>query len=214
MSMLRVPAIIAGVLFMSSFSADAMEFADRPGMTSGLSAPLAIRAMSMSDCLRRQIDGPVILLPVQAAARKLSDRPRPVSLVPIRLSATMLRDRPGRMSAEFSAISIGSDVGREDRAAVQSSHLRLIPAPTAMTFENRPGPISNRFKTLAAASIEYADRRGFTSSLARTDTPPGIQAQTGSLEFCLGSIAPCGPVSFAPRPEMGILSAAYRNGRL
>src|SRR5688572_28384828 len=104
MLILKIPGVFAAVLFMSSVSADVMELADRPGVTSGLSASRAILTMPTGDCLRRQINNQVILLPVQAAERKLSDLPRPVSLVPIRLSAT-LGNRPGRLSAEYGTVS-------------------------------------------------------------------------------------------------------------
>jgi hypothetical protein len=202
MVILKVQAVMAAVLFMS-VSADAMEFADRPGTMFELSAPRAIRSMPADDCLRRQIDSHVILLPAQAAERKFSDRPRPVSRVPVRLSATMSGDRRGRLSAEFSAIARGSVIRFEHWAGVVSSRLGPIPAPTAMRFENRPGPILNRFKALAAVSNKFADRRGFTSSLVKT-----------TVEFCLGSIAPCGPVSFVPRLGMDALSAAFHDARL
>ncbi|MGH6875297.1 MAG: hypothetical protein ACREDW_09785 [Aestuariivirgaceae bacterium] len=164
MLILKVPAFIAAVLFLSSVSAGAMEFADRPGMMSGSSTPQAIRDRPTDDRLRRQINSLLIPQPVQAAERKPSDRPRPVSLVPIRFSFAKFGDRPGRLSAEFSAVS---NISFEHGAGVAGSDFRPIPAPIAMKFENRPGPISNRFGTLAAVSIKFADRRGFTSSLPR-----------------------------------------------
>ena len=97
MSILRVPAVMAAVLFMSSVSAQAMEFADRPGVTFDVvGASSATRAMLTDDCSRRQINTYSILLPVAIAETKPADRPRPVSLIQIRVTRMILSDRPGR----------------------------------------------------------------------------------------------------------------------
>jgi hypothetical protein len=49
------------------------------------------------------------------------------------------------------------------------------------------------FKALAAGDIRFADRV-FTSSLSKVAP---VSGQSGSVKFCVGSMAPCS-VSFAP----------------
>jgi hypothetical protein len=85
-----------------------------------------------------------------------------------------------------------------------------MPCPTgfaAMTAERpkRTNPVGSRSKftaaliarrfekALAAGDIRFADRL-FTSSISRA---PRTVIPTSSLDFCIGSIAPCGAVRFA-----------------
>jgi hypothetical protein len=190
---LKVPAIIAAMFFMSSVSAQAMEFADRPGpISEAFNSPSTVRALPIEDRSRRQIDNHVVLLPITKPGTKLTDRPRPISnIIPIRVVHIMLGDRPGRLSAEFSAVSRNSGIRF---AGVVSNRFKPIATPTAMKFENRPGSISNRFKALAGVGIKFEDHPDFTSSLSKTTTPFEIHTRPGSMEYCAGSVEPC--VSF------------------
>lgn len=192
----RVSAVIAAVLLMSSVSAQAMEFADRPEpISEAFNSPAAVRAIPSDDHSRRQINNPVVLLPVIVAETKLTDRPRPVSnVIPIKVSHS---DRPGRLSAEFTKVARGSGIRFEYGPGVVASWLQPATASTALKFENRPGPVSNHFNISVAASIKFADRDLFTSSLPKSIAPYEIHARSGSLEFCVGSMAPCGVLSFA-----------------
>lgn len=200
MLILRVPAVIAAVLFMSSASAQALEFVDRQGPISGaFNSSSAVRAIPGDDHSRRQINDAVLLLPATVAETKLADRPRPVSLVRIRVASMMFGKGPGRLSAEFSAIATASRIRFDHRLGVISNHFEPIAMATAVRFENRPGPISNRFKTSPDVSIKFADRRGFTSSLPESTTPFGLHVRPSSVEFCIGSIAPCGLLSSSRR---------------
>lgn len=58
---------------------------------------------------------------------------------------------------------------------------------------NRPGSVSIRFKVLAVGDVRAADRI-LTSSVSKA---PSVEINTSSAEFCVGSIAPCGPVRVA-----------------
>jgi hypothetical protein len=48
-----------------------------------------------------------------------------------------------------------------------------------MRFENRPGSVSNRFKTLNVRTITFEDRSGFTSSLSKAPTPLAFPTTIG-----------------------------------
>lgn len=196
----KVPAVIAAVLFMS-VSVQAMEFADPPGPISGaLSSPrLTVHANPCADHSRRQINNPVALLPASVAGTKLADRPRPASLIRIQLVRVVFGDRPGRLSAEFRAVAHGT-MRFEHRPGKVTNRFKATNTASAMKFENRPGPVSNRFKTLASVS-KFADRRSFASSQTKIAPPVGLHVRPEAVDFCVGSIAPCGFVSFAQRPE-------------
>jgi hypothetical protein len=195
---LKVPAVIAAMFFMSSVSAQAMEFADRPGPISAvLSSPSIVRAMPSADRSRRQIDNHVVLMPGTVTGMKLTDRLRPISsLIQARVAHVMFEDRPGRLSAEFSAVSSGSGIRFEHRPGVASNRFKPIATPTAMKFENRPGSISNRFKA-SIVSSKSEDRPGFTASLSKTTTPLEVHTRLSSGEFCVGSAAPCDPLRWS-----------------
>jgi hypothetical protein len=208
MLILRVPAVIAAVLFMSSVSAQALEFVDRPGPISGVfNAPSAVRAIPSGDHSRRQINDAVLFLPATVAETKLADRPRPVSLVRIRVASMIFGKGPGRLSAEFSAVSRDASIRFEHRPAMVTQHFK--PTVTIATrFGNRPDAMLNRFKASAAVSFKFEDRPGFASSPEKTTTPIEFHAQPSSVEFCIGSIAPCGPLSFAQQPQATLMRAA------
>jgi hypothetical protein len=215
MLILKVPALIAAVLSISSVSAQAMEFADRPGPVSGaFNSSSAIRAIASEDRSRRQINNHLIMLPVTATGSKLADRPRPLSnLIRIRVTHRMFEDRPGRLSAEFSAVARASGIRFEYGPGLASSWLKPIAAPTVMKLKHRPAHISNRFKASVAENNKFEDRPGFTSSPAKPTTLFGIQPRPDSAGFCVGSMAPCDLWSFAKR-RMSIRSAAHHNERL
>jgi hypothetical protein len=177
---LKFPAAIAAVVSMLSVSAQAMEFADRPNLISGVSSPSTVRAMPSVDHSRRQIDNHVILLPVAPAGTKLADRPRPISnLIQARVAYRIFGDRPGRLSAEFSAVSKGPSIRFVNRPGQLSNRFNPTATHTVMRFEDRPGSTSNRFKPLAAGTITFEDRPGFTSSLSKAPTPLAIRATRG-----------------------------------
>jgi hypothetical protein len=189
MLILKVPAVIAAVLFMSSVSAQAMEFADRPGVTFDVvSAGKAIQVTQSDDCSRRQIHKLNVLL--TSARTKLVGRPGTI------LNVIQNSERPGRLSAEFSNVDKRSGFRFEYGPGELASWLKPTATAVAMKFEDRPGPSTARFKTLAAVS---GDSHILTSSLAKPKPPVGVHVRPSA--FCVGSIAPCGPLSFAQRPE-------------
>jgi hypothetical protein len=209
MSIAKAPAVFAAVLFMSSVSAQAMEFANRPAPISETfaSAP-TVRAVHSDERLRRPINNHNILHPVSVEWMKLTGRPRPIAnFQRVWVVQMTFQNRPGRLSAEFSAVARGFRIKFEYGPGELSSWLKPTANPIAMTFDYHPGPIRNLFPPLAAENIKFADR-GFTSSLTKTNTPePG----KGSAGFCVGSMAPCGSLNFA---ETSILSSAYNDERL
>jgi hypothetical protein len=160
----KVPAVVAAVLFMSSVSAQAMEFANRPGvMSEVLASSSAILAMPIED--RGQVNHRVVR-PATVPGIRPASRHRPVSKsIPTRMAAMMFVHSLGPISHGVSAFS-----------------------SSGIKFENRPGPV-NRFKELAAGKNKLEGHPDFTSSLSRATTSSDIH--TGSAEFCAGSIAPC-----------------------
>lgn len=213
MLIVKVPAVVAVVLFLSSVSAQAMEFADRPGLNSAMiSSPAAIRALLTGDCSRRQINNRNVLLPPSVTWTKLADRPSSIAnrtQIPVAQAI-----RPGRLSAEFSSVARKPGIKFEYGPGLASGWLKPSATHIAMKFEHRPGPISNRFITSAAGSIRVGDRDDFTSSLTKTTILPGIERREGSAQFCIGSMAPCGSLSFVELFTIGVQSAAYHEERL
>jgi hypothetical protein len=171
MSILKISAAMAALLFMS-VSAQAMEFADRPGSVSEALTPArTIGAIASGERLRRQIDDQSILQPVSVEWMKLADRPRPISnLKGVWVVQRTFQNRLGRLSAEFSAVT------------------------GATNFDHHTGPIGNLFPPLAADDIAPADHNS-TSSLTKTIVPAEIKK--GPAESCVGSMAPCGSMNFA-----------------
>jgi hypothetical protein len=73
-------------------------------------------------------------------------------------------------------------------------------------FGNRLGSMSVGLKALAAGDIRFADRV-ITSSLSKAAP---LSTHTGSVKFCVGSMAPCS-VSFSPtRTALNV----HRTGRM
>jgi hypothetical protein len=204
MLIVRVPAVVAAVLFMSCVSAKAMEFADRPGMTLDVISSLpAVRLILNDDYSRRQINNLNILLPTTLTQTRQVERPKPVSnIIPAKLSWS---DRPGRLSAEFSAVNKKFGIKFGHRLWMASSSIKPTAKPPAISFED---PTLSRFRILAALKIRSEDRRGFTSSLAKINTAYNTHTPPSSVEFCEGSIAPCGRVNFAQGDRKGRMRAA------
>jgi hypothetical protein len=101
---------------------------------------------------------------------KLASRHRPVSKpVAIRSAAKTFSERPYQPS-------------------LVSNPFTFVVVPIEIKFENRRGLVSNSFKALAIGDIRFADRL-FTSSVSKVSP--------NSVEFCVGSIAPCGLGKFA-----------------
>lgn len=127
MVIVKASTALAAILFISSVSAKAMEFADRPGSISGVvSSSKAARASD--DCLRRQLNS-LNVLSAPVTGTKLADRPSPIS---------------PRIRFEYGP-------------GAASSWLKPVAARAAITFELRPGPISNRFTASAARGIKAGD---------------------------------------------------------
>jgi hypothetical protein len=202
----KVPAAIAATLFLSSFSAQAMEFADRPGITFDAVSSLS---MPTDDYSRRQIDKLNIFLPVPVAETKLIERPKPISnVIPTKLSQSEIR--PGRLSAEFSAVAETSAMRFEYGPGLASSWLKPTATHIGMKVDYHPGPIANLFPTLAAVNITD---HGHTSSLTKTIPLSEIQPAESSGGSCVGSMAPCGSPSFAERSRSAE-SEAFHDERL
>jgi hypothetical protein len=207
----KVPAAIAAVLFMSSVSAQAMEFADRPGpLSESFASALTVRALQSEERSRRQINDHNILQPASVAWIKL-DRPRPISnLKRVWVVQMTFQNRPGRLSAEFSAVAKGSRIKFEYGPGEVTSWLKPTARPIAMKFDHHQGLIGNLFPALVAVNIKFADR-GITSSLTKINISSEIEPGKDSPGSCAGSMAPCGSLNFA---DMGILSPAYPDERL
>jgi hypothetical protein len=183
MLMVKVPAVVAGILFMSSVSAQAMEFADRPGIAVDVARSVpATRPIFSDDYSRRQINLHDILLLGPVAGQKLGDRPRPISLVRIRVTRGMSENRPGRLSAEFSAVVKPSGVKFEFGPGELASWLKPTATAVAVNFEDRRRPISARFKSLTTVNSNIADHHIFTSSFARVKPPVGLHVRPGAMK--------------------------------
>jgi hypothetical protein len=169
----KVPTALAVMLFISTVSAQAMQFADRPGLISeGVSSSAAARALPSDDCLRRQITDRHVLLSHPVAGTKLADRPRPISnRIRIAAAEMMFETRPGRLSAEFSAVAKSHGMRFEYGPGMASGWLKAAADRTAIRFEHRP---ANRFTKWAAGSIKVRNRDDFTSSVTRM----GVQSTT------------------------------------
>jgi hypothetical protein len=184
MLIVKVPTALAAILFISSVSAQAMQFADRPSLISEVvNSSTATRALPSDDRSRRQINNRTVLLSVPVTGTELADRPSPIS---------------NRIRFEYGP-------------GMASSWLNPMAPRAAITFELRPGPISNRFKASADGSIKAGD---FTSSMTKTTVPSGIRPGHAIAHFCIGSMAPCGSPSFAERFTIGVRSEAYHHEQL
>jgi|SRR5215207_480823 len=209
MLIVKVPAVVAAVLFMS-VSAHAMEFANRLGTISEtFTTALNVRAMQSKERPHRQITNHTILMPVSVAWIKLADRPKPISKR-IWVVKMTLQNSPGRLSDEFSAAARSSRIKFEYGPGEVSSWFKLAATPVIMGFDHHLSPIGNLFPPLAFEDITFADR-GLTSSLTKANIPSEIWPRNGSARLCVGSMAPCGSLNFA---DMGNLSPAYTDERL
>jgi len=169
----KVPTALAVMLLISSVSAQAMDFADRPGLISERAdSSAATRALQSDDCLRRQITDLHVLLSHPVTGTKLTDRPRPISnRIRIAAAEMVVETRPGRLSAEFSAIAKSHGIRFEYGPGMASGWLKAAAALPAIRFEHRP---ANRFTKWAAGSIKVGNRDDFTSSVTRM----GVQSTT------------------------------------
>lgn len=175
----KVSAVIAAVLFMSSVSAQAMEFADRPGMPVVRSMPTL---QVTSDLARRQINQPKSLLGSDEKAMAILDSIFALLAEP---------EGPGRLSAEFSPVVVDSG-NFERRPIMIGSRMNDAIRRAAMRFEDRPRH---------AVTRKFVDHI-VTSSVRKSKVPFGLHSRPSAAEFCVGSIAPCGPLNFAQRHLM------------
>jgi hypothetical protein len=84
--------------------------------------------------------------------------------------------------------------------------INRLDAHHGIKFGYRPGSMSVGLKALAAGDIRFADRV-ITSSLSKAAP---LSTHTGSVKFCVGSMAPCS-VSFSPtRTALNV----HRTGRM
>src|SRR5688572_9475681 len=176
----KVSAVFAAVWVMCSVSAQAMEFGDRPGMTVVSSMP-ALQVASVGDLARRQINQSKSLLGTDE---------RTMAILNSIFALLAEPEGPGRLSAEFSPVVVVSG-NFEHRPIMIGSRIKAVIKRAAMRFEDRPG---------TAMTGKLADRI-VTSSVRKSKTPFGLHSRPSAAEFCVGSIAPCGPLSFAERSE-------------
>jgi len=211
----KVPAVVAAVLFMSSLSAQAMEFADRPRpISEAFTSTLTVRAMQSEERSNRQLNKHNLIHPVSVEWMKLADRPRPISnLKRVWVIQTKFQNKPGRLSAEFSAVARDYSMNFEYGPGELSSWLKPTETRITLKGSHHRGPIGNLFPPLAAEDIKFADR-GFTSSITKPITRLETQPRQTSGQFCVGSMAPCSSLSFAQPSRMGSLSAPYHDERL
>src|SRR5215216_2109407 len=136
----KVPAVIAAVLFMSSVSAKAMEFADRPGPISEITSALAVRAIQSEERSHRQINNQNILHSVSVEWMKFADRPRPISNLKRVWVQRTSQTKPGRLSAEFSAVAKSSRMGFEYGPGELSSWLKPTETRIVLKASHHRGP--------------------------------------------------------------------------
>jgi hypothetical protein len=179
----KVTAVVAAVLVMSSVSAQAIEFGDRPGIPVVRSMQ-AVQVTSAGDLARRQIDQPKSLLG--------ADRQTMVILNSI-FSLLSETEGRGRLSAEFSQVAV--DFGNFERRTVMSGRKIKDISRRSITFADRPGLATARINP-ATLTDKLVDRV-VTSSVRSVKASFGRHSRPKAAEFCVGSIAPCGSVSFA-----------------
>ena len=170
MVIVKVPTALAAILFVSTVSAQAMQFGDRPGLIPEMvGASAASHVLRSDDCSRRQIANRAVLLSAflsaPVTAIKLSDRPRPISSrIRIAVAETMFATRPGRLSAEFSAAATSYGMKFEYGPGLASGWIKAAATRSAMSVGHRP---ANRVTAWAVGSIKVGNRDDFTSSLTR-----------------------------------------------
>ena len=175
----NISALVAAVMVMTSVSAQAMEFADRPGVL--VSSKPAVQASLVGDLARRQIHQPKSLLGTDKGTMAILN-----SIFELLAEA----EGPGRLSAEFSPVVVVSG-NFEHRPIMIGSRIKAVIKRAAMRFEDRPR---------AAVTNKLVDQT-VTSSLRRFKAPFGLHNGPNAAPFCVGSIAPCGPLGFAERSE-------------
>jgi hypothetical protein len=174
----KISALVAAVLVMSSVSAHAMEFADRPGMAVVSSMP-ARQAAFVGDSARRQINQRKSLLGTDDWT---------MAIVNSILAPEI--EGQGRLSPEFSPVIVRND-NFEHRPVMIGSKIKDSVTRAAMRFEDRPGPV---------ITSKLVDQIA-TSSVRKATANFGFHNRPDAAQFCVGSIAPCGPLSFAKRSE-------------
>jgi hypothetical protein len=190
MMILRVPAVVAAVLFMSSVSVEAAGFADRPDMLYGNALQQIVHVSK--DRLRRQISSHIVF---PTAPRLILNFVR-IPKIHVALAMT-----PGRLSPEFSPAIRRPAVNFETWSRLGSGRY------SAMTFKDQPGPMSKRVRMAAPRIIRF-DRPAFVPTPKKT-AAVRLHSSPSSVNFCVGSMAPCGSLSFAQPSRPNIRSAAY-----
>jgi hypothetical protein len=155
----KVSAVIAAVLFMSSVSAQAMEFADRPGMRVVSSLP-ASQGAWVGDLARRQIHQPKSLLGTDEGTKAILN-----SIFELLAEA----EGPGRLSDEFSPVVVNSG-NFERRPIMIGGKIKNTIRRAAMRFEDRLGLAPTRLNTATAVTSKLAGRI-VTSSVRKTKSP-------------------------------------------
>ena len=138
-------AAVIAILLMSSVSANAMEFGDRPG----LSSPTVSHTVASVDRSRRQIDA---LAQFKISGLKLADRRRPISNVNHKRLASLPKDGPGRLSPEFTVVSGGPHIRLDVRHAV-SIPRKPVTMIMGMKFEDRPGSMATPNSVVRLQSV-------------------------------------------------------------
>ena len=131
----KAAAVVIAVLMSSSVSAEAMEFADRPGTMPGFSSSANGRMLVKNDRLRRQIDQSAFSVS-RTLPNRIADRPRPLVIHIERQS--MSQDRVGRLSPEFSALVRYPSI-QLDPLHAASIRRKPVAKTERLKFEDRPG---------------------------------------------------------------------------
>ena len=161
----KVAAALAAILVMSSVSAHAMDFADRPGMTVISSMP-ALQVTSVGDLARRQIDQPKSLLGTDE---------RTMAILNSILALLAEPKGSGRLSAEFSPV-VGDSGNFEHRPIMIGSRMKDGIVRAAMRFEDRPGLATVRLTTKVVDQI-------VTSSVKKPKAPFGLHSRPSPAEY-------------------------------
>lgn len=177
----KVLAIVAAVLVLSSVSVRAMEFADRPGtmVVGSLAAKLVAQS---GDLARRQVHHHKSLLGADEQTMTI-----------LNSILASLPEGPGRLSDEYSPTAVDSG-NFERRHTMIGSRTKVVTRCSIMRFEDRPCLSAARVTTPKRLTDKFGDR---TVTAGVRKTPFALHYRPNVAEFCAGSIAPCGSVSFA-----------------
>ena len=176
---IKVSAIVAAVLILSSVSARAMEFADRPGTMVVGSLPAKLVAQS-GDLARRQIHHHKSLLGTGEQTMTI-----------VNSILASLPEGPGRLSDEYNPGNF------ERQASMFGDRTKDLPR---CSFEDRPCLSVARVTAPTRLTDKFGDHI-VTASVRKIKTPFALHYRPNVAEFCAGSIAPCGSVSFAQPVE-------------